>query len=532
MKGRIILFFTLMLAMTARAEVVEVDGFCYNLLSAVSAEVAAGSSLSSGEVTIPASFIYNGSTYQVEAIGNKAFQNCTGLTKVVLPEGVLRIGGYAFSGCKALAAVVFPESLTSIQAYAFSGCTSLKTVTVPNRVELIGAYAFMGCSKLAEVSLGSGLKELVSGAFNNCTSLHRVNLVDLAAYCGVKVAGSSLVGSSSNPFKYATTLSINGVETKELVIPDGVAEISDCAFFGCNAIESLVVPNSVERIGKCSFFECRELSNIELGEGVQTIDENAFDGCTALGELSLPDKTTTIGNYAFNRCNSLTEVVYGRNLETIGNLAFCNCSSISAIELPGKVETIGTQCFYACSQLATVTLPASITSIGDFAFRDNPSLSDVYCYATTLPTASDNVFMNSSVAQATLHVPESVLSQYQASTPWSYFGKLEAAVIETPRCATPTITYRHGKLSFFCETEGAQCVSKVSFLNSDENFIGRELQLVGKFRVSVYAQKEGYLDSEETVKEFDLSAVGDVNGDGQITIADVTDLVNVILGKE
>lgn len=36
----------------------------------------------------------------------------------------------------------------------------------------------------------------------------------------------------------------------------------------------------------------------------------------------------------------------------------------------------------------------------------------------------------------------------------------------------------------------------------------------------------------EAVKEFDLSAVGDVNGDGQITIADVTDLVNVILGKE
>lgn len=521
-----------MLAMTARAEVVEVDGFRYNLLSAVSAEVAAGSSLTTGEVSIPASFIYNGSTYQVEAIGSKAFLNCSGLTKVVLPEGVLRIGGYAFSGCKALAAVVFPESLTSIQAYAFSGCTSLKTASVPNRVEQIGAYAFMGCSGLAEVSLGSGLKELVSGAFNDCTSLQRVNLVDLAAYCSVKVAGNSVVGASSNPFKYATTLSINGVETKELVIPDGVAEISDCAFFGCNAIESLVVPHSVERIGKCSFFECQGLSSIELGEGIQTIDENAFDGCTALGELSLPDKTATIGNYAFNRCNSLTEVVFGRNLKTIGNLAFSNCSSISAIELPGKVETIGTQCFYACSQLATVTLPASITSIGDFAFRDNPSLTDVYCYAMTLPTASVNVFMGSSVAQATLHVPESVLSQYQSTTPWSYFGKLEAAVIETPRCATPTITYRHGKLSFFCETEGAQCVSTVSFLNSDEKHIGTELQLMGKFRVSVYAQKEGYLDSEEAVKEFDLSAVGDVDGNGQIDIADVTALVNIILGKE
>ena len=55
---------------------------------------------------------------------------------------------------------------------------------------------------------------------------------------------------------------------------------------------------------------------------------------------------------------------------------------------------------------------------------------------------------------------------------------------------------------------------------------------MGKFRVSVYAQKEGYLDSEEAVKVFDLSAVGDVDGNGQIDIADVTALVNIILGKE
>ena len=532
MKGRILFLLALLSALMAKADNVEVDGLCYRLVSEGVAEVTAGSSRCTGDVEIPATFTYDGIVYQVEGIGNNAFNGCTSLTSVVFPDGLKTIGAYAFAGCKSLSSVVLPDGLTKILAYAFSNCTSLKAVRIPNQVETLGAYVFSGCSAMESVSLGSGLVEISSGAFQNCTSLTHVDIIDLAAYCGVKITGAAEVGSSSNPFKYATTLSINGVETKELVIPDGVTEISDCVFFGCKAIESLNVPNSVERIGKCSFFECNKLSSIVLGETLQLIAEHAFDGCPAISSLAIPDRLVSIGDYAFNRCYGLASVTFGKNLKTIGNLAFCNCGGISAVELPCKVKTIGNQCFYGCSQLASVTLPASITSIGNFAFRADPALSDVYCYATTLPTAPDNVFMDSGIAKATLHVQESVLDLYQTTTPWSDFGKIEVAVVEKPQCATPTIALQGRKLCFTCATDGVEFVSKVSFINTDEEHVGSEVQLTGRIRVSVFARKDGFLDSEVAVEEFDLPDVGDANGDGQITIADVTTLVNIILGKQ
>ena len=532
MKGCFFFLFALLCSFVARAEDVEVDGICYHLISDGIAEVTTGSSQCTGAVEIPATFTYEDVVYQVQGIGNNAFKNCSALTSIALPDRLMTIGTYAFAGCKALSSVVLPDGLTKILAYAFSNCTSLKKVQIPNHVETLGAYAFSGCSAMESVTLGSGLVEISSGAFQNCTSLADVDIPDLAAYCRMKITGAAEVGSCSNPFKYATTLSINGVETTELVIPDGVTEIGDCVFFGCNAIESLVVPNSVERIGKCSFFECKNLSSIVLGENLQLIGEHAFDGCVVLGNLSIPDNVVSIDNYAFNRCYALDSVAFGKNLESIGNLAFCNCSSISAIELPNKLKSIGSQCFYGCSQLAAVSLPSSITTVGNFAFRDDPSLTDVYCYATALPTAPDNVFMNSGVAKATLHVQESVLELYQATTPWSDFGKYEVIVDETPQCATPTIALQGLKFSFTCETDSVEFVSKVSFVNSDEEHVGNEVLLTGRVRVSVYARKDGFRDSEEAVEEFDLPAVGDVNGDGQITIADVTKLVNIILGKQ
>ena len=51
------------------------------------------------------------------------------------------------------------------------------------------------------------------------------------------------------------------------------------------------------------------------------------------------------------------------------------------------------------------------------------------------------------------------------------------------------------------------------------------------FTISVYAKRRGYADSEVATATINLASIGDVNGDGQITIADVTSLVNIILGK-
>ncbi len=70
----------------------------------------------------------------VTSIGAWAFNGCTGLTSITIPDGVTSIGGYAFSGCTGLTSVTIPDSVTSIGDSAFYGCTGLTSITIPDSV--------------------------------------------------------------------------------------------------------------------------------------------------------------------------------------------------------------------------------------------------------------------------------------------------------------------------------------------------------------------------------------------------------------
>jgi len=175
-----------------------------------------------------------------------------------------------------------------------------------------------------------------------------------------------------------------------------------------------------------------------------------------------------------------------------------------------------------------------VTSIGEYAFAYCPNITDVYCYAEAVPTTESNAFHNSSVSSATLHVPASAIELYKNAEPWNQFK--EFVTIEedtppiTPQCAKPTIVYKNGKLQFTCDTEDVKYKYSITSTLSGESTSGT-INLGTTFTVSVYATREGYSDSDTATAIIDMSTVGDVNGDGLISIADVTTLVNLILGR-
>jgi uncharacterized repeat protein (TIGR02543 family) len=83
----------------------------------------------------------------VASIGNRAFYNCTGLTSIIIPNGVIIIGDEAFSG-SGLTSITIPNGVTSIGDEAFSNCASLTSITIPNSVTSIGSNSFYNCSNL------------------------------------------------------------------------------------------------------------------------------------------------------------------------------------------------------------------------------------------------------------------------------------------------------------------------------------------------------------------------------------------------
>ena len=118
----------LMLSATATASAYdfEVDGIYYSKNSdgtSVYVTYKCGSyDLYSGSVTIPEKVTYSGTTYSVTSIGWRAFDNCSSLTSVTIPNSVTSIGSEAFYKCSGLTSVTIGNSVTSIGNSAFKPC--------------------------------------------------------------------------------------------------------------------------------------------------------------------------------------------------------------------------------------------------------------------------------------------------------------------------------------------------------------------------------------------------------------------------
>ena len=177
----------------------------------IGAYAFAGCTGLSGDLSLPSG---------VNVIGDRAFQNCSGLTHLFLPVSVYQLGEGAFAFCRSLDSFTVPPALNEIPAMAFAGCESLKSIDFPQGLFSIGNDAFLQCSGLKSIVLPNVVQSIGNSAFRLCTGL------------------------------------------KSLALPGDLTSISWQTFSGCSSLQRIILPAGITSVEYGAFGQCTALAEV------------------------------------------------------------------------------------------------------------------------------------------------------------------------------------------------------------------------------------------------------------------------------
>lgn len=307
-----------------------------------------------------------------KSVACNAFEQCSAIEQITLPDSVSEIGANAFDNCRALTLVTLPAGLTRLNDYVFVNCRQLQTLTLPQTLTHIGEGAFAYCCALQTITVPAEVTDIGVGAFSYCTALTAIDVN------GENTAFTAADGILYNKNGTSLLAYPQGNAAQTLVVSQTVEHIADFAFAGCTALQNVTLPDGLHSIGAYAFDGCASLSEITFEQGMLKIGERAFQNCTALTAVALPERLTEVSENTFTGCASLRQITFGKALTAIGNGAFSGCSALQSTVIPDGVAEIGMSAFRACDSLTSVTLPDSIESIGLYAFSNCAKLTDIY----------------------------------------------------------------------------------------------------------------------------------------------------------
>ena len=441
-----LLFLALLATTTLWAHSFEVDGIYYNYLDENNVAVTyKGNSYNfsaySGEVTIPETVTYNGTTYSVTRITNHAFYNCSALTSVTIGNSVTSIGYEAFRYCSSLTSITcLGTTPPTLGTDVFNGTTKLSVVFIPDNT--LSAYQTAWGNEYSyynnetiltlHVEVPGTLADLIFDAGMRPVNIAKLTLTGTlndADFTCMRKTMTSLVDVDLSEITNTSGVNFKGNERlMRIILPTNLTSIGDEAFRYCSSLTSITIPNSVTSIGDDAFYSCSSLTTITIPNSVTSIGEYAFYYCSSLTSVTIPNSVTSIGSSAFSCCHALTTVTIGNSVTSIGDNAFNSCSSLTSITIPNSVTSIGFYAFEYCSSLTSITIPNSVTSIGWYALRDCRNLTSIICLGITPPNASK---LEANTTTCTLTVPQSAYNAYLRHNYWGQFLNINTGYLVT-----------------------------------------------------------------------------------------------------
>ncbi len=518
--------------MSSEATTFEADGIWYTITSEqtvclVIEPSGSGSGASfvirktyEGDIVIPETVTYGGTTYTVTAVEDGTFKESPKLTSVFIPATVTALGESPFSACSKLntitvapenpaytivdgvlydkavttllacpgtkaGAIAIPSTVTTIATAAFHGCASITSVDIPQAVNEIGARAFYGCKKLTSVVVPEGVPCVKDSVFYSCSSMTSVTLPQTITSIGV------------NAFYHCNLL-------KTVTLPDAVEEIHERAFNLCYSMTTVTTPANLKRIDYRAFDNCSKLKGFNIPASLTLLDSLAFCGCSEMRRIDVAEGNavySSIDGVLFNKdmttllccpAGKIGDYVVPESVTTIGDYGFYYCRLLQSLTLPLSLKAIGNHAFRFCSALKTIALPPNLETIAHDAFSQCPNIKSFLCYAPSVPDIVSSTF-NANNYNVPLYVPYAALDGYQNATYWRNFANILPISSEV-----------------------------VAGILGDANGDGEVT--ITDVTVTVNA----IIKQEHNQFKWQLA---DMNFDGAITIADITCIVSAVMGE-
>lgn len=476
------------------------------------------------------------------AYARHLYLNSAEVTEVVFPSTVTAIKKYVFYGCISLTSITIPNSVRTIGDGAFQSSGLTGTLTIPNSVTTIGISAFSGCHGLTSVSIGNSVTSIGDYAFNSCSGLTSMVVSSGNTVYDSREGCNAIIETASNKLLFGCM---------NTVIPNTVTTIGDRAFYYSKNLTSITIPNSVISIGTYAFYLCSNLTNAIIGNSVTNIGTYAFYYCSSLASVTIGSGVTAIGDYSFYNCNALravtclattpptiqeytfnpypdmlyvpmesvnayntalywrsfgniTGIVPGLNTFVVDGIYYSSLNGNTAkvvanenvegyytgnVVIPSTVTYQGTtfnvvaiddNAFDGCYDLASVVIGENVTTIGEQAFQG--------CSGMTSVTIGSNVASIGSKA-------------------FNYCNAL--ATVTCLGTVPPAMA-------------SSDCFSNVAY-NRAKLLVPREA--IETYQATDYWYRFATIEGSGNAS----AGMGDVNGDGRITIGDVTTLIDLLL---
>ena len=461
---------------------------------------AEGKAISSLNLQIQSTVLYNGTRYRVTEIGAYAFYAQKNLVTLWVRWGIRRIKNNAFQSCTNLTQARLASSVDYIESLAFNNCSSLKYVFYANTYFIDSHYA-SNC-----MPNNSGMILLVSkaakntverakgiAAFKNFATIYRNHeAFDFAFTDGGYYVVSTLpddkpnknrhgvfqlVGLNSSNTEYAPTASsytvdgytydlaevtYNACESNSNLKTVDLSRLSlkvinEYAFKGCSALNRIILNSSTPlSIRKEAFANCTSLTTLNLTSNVSVFYASAVNGCSNLETITVStlnkhlcdvngivyskDKTELVRRPPGHNTTIFNHSSFPSTLKEIGFEAFATCKKIRMVHIPYGVKSIR-MCFQECTGLTTLQIPSSATDFGYGTFGFIPNLTYLYCNLSTPPSGMP-YGPYSSAPRLTLYVPDEAIEAYKNARYWSTWKYIKGGAFDvTTNDAMETLRY-------------------------------------------------------------------------------------------